>query len=45
MKGTSLEVQRLRHHASTAGDMDLIPSLGPKILHASWHSQINKLIN
>ena len=42
MKGTSLEVQWLRHHASTARDMDLIPSLGSKILHAAWHSQINK---
>ena len=41
MKVTSLEFQWLRHHASTEGDMDLIPSLGSKILHATWHSQNN----
>ena len=37
--GTSLVVQWLRHHASTAGDMVLIPGRGTKILHATWHGQ------
>ena len=37
--GTSLAVQWLRFHASTAGGMGLIPGWGTKILHAAWHSQ------
>ena len=37
--GTSLAVQWLRHRASTAGDMVLIPGRGTKILHATWHGQ------
>ena len=37
-------VQWLRHHASTAGAMGLIPGQGTKILHAAWHSQKKKNI-
>ena len=37
--GTSLAVQWLRLHASTAGGMGLIPCRGNKILHAMWHGQ------
>ena len=33
---TSLAVQRLRLHASTAGGMGLIPGQGTKIPHAAW---------
>ena len=38
-RGTSLVVQWLRLHASTAGDMGLIPGRGTRILHASRHGQ------
>ena len=34
MRGTSLVVQWLRLHVSTAGGMGLIPGQGPKILYA-----------
>ena len=37
--GTSLVVQWLRLHASTAGYMGLIHDLRTKILHAAWHNQ------
>ena len=37
--GTTLVVQWLRLHASTAGYMGLIPDLRTKILHAAWHNQ------
>ena len=37
--GTSLAVQRLRPHASTAGGMGSIPGRGTEIPHALWHSQ------
>ena len=37
--GTSLAVQRLRPHTSTAGGMGLIPGQGTKILNAAQHSQ------
>ena len=37
--GTSLAVQWLRHHASTAEGAGSIPSWGTKILHASRDSQ------
>ena len=29
-------------HASTAGDVGLIPAWGTKILHATWHDQKKK---
>ena len=29
-------------HASIAGDVDLIPAWGTKILHATWHDQKKK---
>ena len=41
--GTSLVVQWLRLHASTAGAMGLIPGQGTKIPHAAEHSQKIKL--
>ena len=34
---TSFVVQWLRLHASTAGDTDLIPGQGTKVLHATLH--------
>ena len=37
--GTSLAVQWLRLHVSTAGGTGLIPGLGTKILHAAWCGQ------
>ena len=37
--GTSLAVQWLTFHASTAGDMGSIPGQGTKIPHALWHGQ------
>ena len=37
LPGTSLEVQRLRFHVSTAGDMGLIPGQGTKILQVTQH--------
>ena len=40
--GTSLVVQWLGLHASTAGDTGLIPGQGTKILHAVWDSQKKK---
>ena len=41
--GTSLTVQRLEeYHASTARDQGSIPGQGPKIPHATWHSQGEK---
>ena len=42
--GTSLAVQWLRLHASTAGHTGLIPGRGTKIPHAVWDGQ-KKLIN
>ena len=36
--GTSLSVQYLRHHASTAGAADSIPGWGTKIPHTVQHS-------
>ena len=42
--GTSLVVQWLRHYTSNAGDVSLIPGLGTKIPHATWHDQkVNKI--
>ena len=38
--GTFLEVQWLRFHASTVGNMSLIPSQGTKMAQASLHGQI-----
>ena len=43
--GTSLAVQWLKLHASTAGDVGLIPSWGTKIPHAMRHGQKKKEIN
>ena len=41
-EGTSLAVQWLRLHASTAGYVALIPAKGSKTLHAAHHGkQIN----
>ena len=40
--GTSLTVQWLRLHASTAGGVGSIPGPGTKILHAKWCSQKKK---
>ena len=41
--GTSLTVQRLEeYHDSTARDQGSIPGQGPKIPHATWHSQGEK---
>ena len=37
--GTSLVVQWLRLHASTAGGTGLTPGRGTKIPHAMWRSQ------
>ena len=37
--GTSLVVQWLRFHSSTAGGTGLIPGPGTKIPHATWHGQ------
>ena len=34
--GTSLAVQWLRHHASTAGGMGLIPGWGTRIPYTMW---------
>ena len=42
MCGTSLVVQWLRLHVSTAGGVDSIPSLGTKIPHATQHGQKKK---
>ena len=39
LKTTSLAVQSLGLHASTAGHTGLIPGLETKILHATWCSQ------
>ena len=41
--GTSLAVQWLRLHTSTAGGMGSIPVQGTKIPYVSWHSQKKKL--
>ena len=41
----SLAVQWLELHASTAGDMDLIPGWGTKIPQAAWHGQKKKKKN
>jgi len=35
-------VQWLRHHASSAGGVSLIPGWGPKIPHAAWCRQKRK---
>ena len=35
-------VQWLRHHASNAGGVSLIPGWGPKIPRAAWCSQNRK---
>ena len=46
--GTSLVVQWLRLHVPNAGDLDLIPAQGLKILRTAnktWCSQINKYIS
>ena len=43
--GTSLAVQQLRLHASTAGCAGSIPGQGTKILHAAWRSQKVKIKN
>ena len=40
--GTSLAVQWLRLHISTAGDMGLIPGEGTRIPQATWHGQKKK---
>ena len=40
--GTSLVVQWLRLHASTAGDTGSIPGGGTKILHAAQCGKTNK---
>ena len=38
-----MTVQRLEeHHASTARDRGSIPGQGPKMPHATWHSQNKK---
>ena len=42
MYGTSLAVQWLGLHASTAGGTGLIPGRGTKIPQASWPGQKNK---
>ena len=42
--GTSLAVQWLRLHASTAGGADSIPDWGTKFLHAAWCGQKKKKI-
>ena len=39
---TSLAVQWLRLHASTAGGTGLTPGWGNKIPHAAWHGQKKK---
>ena len=41
-EGTSLAVQWLRLHASTAGGTGSIPGCGTKIPHAMWHGQKKK---
>ena len=41
-RGTSLVVQWLRLHASTAGGVSSVPGWETKILHAAWHSQKKK---
>ena len=41
--GTSLEVQGLRLHASSAEGMGSTPGLRTEILHATWHSQKVKI--
>ena len=40
--GSSLAVQWLRLHASTARGMGLIPGQGAKIPHTMWHGQLKK---
>ena len=42
-EGTSLAVQWLRLHASTAGGMGLTPGRGTKMPHAVQHGQKKKL--
>ena len=42
--GTSLPVQWLRLHASTAGGMDSIPDQGTKSPHGTWGNQEKKKI-
>ena len=42
--GTSLVVQLLRLHASSAGGMGSIPVWETKILLATWHSQKKKIV-
>ena len=39
ISGTSLAIQLLRHHASTAGGVGSILPQGPKIPHAMWHGK------
>ena len=39
--GTFFAVRWLRLHASTSGDMGLIPGQATKIPHAMWHVQKN----
>ena len=39
LKGTSLVVQWLGLHVSTAGSMGSTPGWGTKILQAMWHGQ------
>ena len=45
LSGTSLEVQWLRLHASTAGGTGLIPGQGTKTPHATQHGQKIIIIN
>ena len=42
ISGTSLAVQWLRLHASTAGGVGLIPGWGTKIPHAMWRKKKKK---
>ena len=43
--GTSLEIQWLRLHASTAGGAGSIPGQGTKIPHAMWCDQKKQELN
>ena len=40
--GTSLAVQWLRLHTSTAGGTGSVPGQGTESLHAAWHGQKTK---
>lgn len=42
LKVEPLAVQRLRHDASIAEGLGLIPGLGIEIPHASWHNREKK---